>query len=362
MITKSAANSHDFYLEVSITNALRGPDGPPVVESSEARPSLAQVSKALHEVAEQILEGAPTGHTAISDRFVATWQCGLAQDEPSLTGRQPTRPSNAGTTLEQFARAEPASRPTDELGGDQITEVLGFRVPGPQPVAWASRNKNARPIYRYIPFKPGSSVGLGSWQAAARALKVFGVLHAAHRGPERLEVEDLLPLFFRSSSDLITYREGWKAGRFWSVEAFKKAVGAREKHTNGLISEHVMPRSQALRRALEIEHMGHAAEFVWNNSFECVVTTDENNELTRQDQKRPKDQIWEFADGPWERYVGTSIRVLDVACYGQQWLTPEDREVLQRLGILEDWDASLLNQADPDILAGWDTYVPVTKE
>ena len=196
----------------------------------------------------------------------------------------------------------------------------------------------------------------------SRALKVFAVLHAAHRGPEGLELDDLLPLFFRSSSDLITYREGWKAGRFWSVKAFEKAVLAREKHTNGLISEHVMPRSQALIRALAIEDAEKAVEFVWNNSFECVVTADENKELTGLDQKRPRREPWVFEKGPWQRYSGTSIRILDVTCNGQAWLTQENREALQGLDLIAKWDESILASAAPEFLDQWKKYIPVEKK
>lgn len=362
MTTKPAASSREFYLEVSITNAPQGVDAVPEAEPCEAGPSLREVSKALHEVAEQILEGAPIGHNTIKDRFVASWSFGGIFDGPELAGCRPARPSKVKSIPKSRDDVGRDARLTDEFEESEITQVSGFRIPLPQPVARASKQKNSRPIYRYFPFKPGSLVGGGSWQAAARALKVFAVLHAAHRGPTRLEVEDLKPLFFRSSSDLITYREGWKAGRFWSIEAFKKAVSSREKHTGGLISEHVMPRSQTLMRALEIENLDQAAEFVWNNSFECVVIADENKKLTGQDAKRPKHDVWVFNNGPWERYVGTSIRILDVECNGQKWLTQQDREVLQRLGLLAEWDQSLLNEADPEILAQWDAYVPVEKK
>lgn len=359
MTTKPTPSSRELHLEVSITNAPLGLDAPRVVEPGEAGPSLEEVSKALHEVAEQVLEGAPVGQTAIGDRFVANWQFSGTLDDLDLAEVGRARPSKAESSPAPGDDLERDTRPTDEFDEPEFTQVSGFRIPTPQPVARASTKKNARPIYRYFPFTPGSLASGGSWQAAARSLKVFAVLHAAYRGPERLEIEDLQPLFFRSSSDLVTYREGWKAGRFWSVEAFKKAVCAREKHSRGLISEHVMPRSQTLMRALAIGSMGQAAEFVWDNSFECVVTAEENNELTRQDARRPKRDIWVFENGPWERYAGTTIRILDVECNGQRWLTPEDSEALQRLGLLAKWDPSLLNQADPEILAQWGAYVPV---
>lgn len=361
MLPTPTANLREFYLEVSITNAPQGLEKPTTVEPSEARPTLGEISKALHEVAEQILEGAPIGNTAVSDSFVASWQFGETQDDLDRPGDRSNRRPKTESRPEPSDRVEPDNGRADDFEESEITEVRGFRIPRPQQVAWSSTRKNARPIYRYFPFVPGKTVGLGSWQTAARALKVFSVLHAAHRGPEGLELDDLLPLFFRSSSDLITYREGWKAGRFWSVEAFKKAVSAQVKHTNGLISEHVMPRSQTLIRALEIEDAGKAAEFVWNNSFECVVTADENNELTGQDKKRPKREPWIFEKGPWERYSGTSIRVLDVTCNGQAWLSQEDREALQDLDLIAKWDESLIAYAAPQFRDQWKTYVPREK-
>lgn len=361
MTTKSASNLREFYLEVSITNTQQGLEAPPMVEPNKASPSLGEISNALHEVAEQILEGAPIGNTEVNDSFVASWQFGGTQDDPDLPGDRSNRPSEAKTSPELGDRVEPDTGPADMFEESEITEVRGFRIPQPQPVAWSSTKKNARPIYRYFPFMPGKPVGLGSWQAAARALKVFAVLHAAHRGPEGLELEDLLPLFFRSSSDLITYREGWKAGRFWSLKAFEKALSAREKHTNGLISEHVMPRSQTLIKALAIEDAGEAAEFVWHNSFECVLTAEENNELTGRDKKRPNREPWVFEKGPWQRYSGTSIRVLDVTCNGQKWLTQEDRETLQDLDLIAEWNESLLARAAPQFRDQWKTYVPVEK-
>ncbi len=362
MTTKTEASSLEHYLEVSITYAPRGLNVPPVNEPIKVIPSLGEVSKALHEVADQVLEGAPIGHIAIGDRFVANWQFGRTLDDLDLAEVRQARLSKAESSPAPGNDVGRDTQPVDNFEEPEITHVGDFCIPVPQPVARASTYKNARPIYRYFPFKPGKSVGDGSWQAAARALKVFAVLHAAHHGNEGIEFEDLQPLFFRSSSDLITYREGWKAGRFWSVEAFKVAVSAPERHTNGLISEHVMPRSQTLMRALKIEDVGLAAEFVWNNSFECVVTAKENDELTRRDAKRPKRDIWVFENGPWERYKGTGICILDVECNGHKWLTQQDRDVLSKLDLLANWDPSFLNQAAPAILDEWRKYAPVTKK
>lgn len=168
MTKEFAANSREFYLEVSITDAAQGLETPTMVDPSEACPSLGEISNALHEVAEQILEGAPIGHTPVSDSFVASWQFGGIQDDPDLSGRPPDRQSQAKTSLDLGERAELDASAAGEFEESEITEVRGFRIPRPQPVAWSSTKKNARPIYRYFPFMPGKPVGLGSWQAAAR--------------------------------------------------------------------------------------------------------------------------------------------------------------------------------------------------
>lgn len=98
--------------------------------------------------------------------------------------------------------------------------------------------KNSPPHYRAFPFKPGKKPGGGNVKFAEDALCVFKVLYEAYARRE-LTIEQLAPLFFRSTSDLITYREGWKAGKFWSVDAWEQAC--RQGNTNGLVSEHVLP-------------------------------------------------------------------------------------------------------------------------
>ncbi|MBW4490932.1 MAG: hypothetical protein KME12_24465 [Trichocoleus desertorum ATA4-8-CV12] len=361
MTSKSNWNSRDLYIDVLITNAHRRLVTTTALDPGETSTSLVVISKILHKVADQIIEGAPVGSIDVTDGLVASWQVGGSTNDSDVIGGGDAQYSPGSSISVAGDVSEIDTHLFRELEELEIAQVAGFRLPKPQPVARASTKKNARPIYRYFPFNPGTFGSAGSWEAAVRALKVFAVLHAAHRGPEGLEVEDLLPLFFRSSSDLITYREGWKAGRFWSVKAFLKAVHEREKHTNGLISEHVMPRSQTLRRALAMEDIQQAVEFVWDMSFECVVTADENNELTRRDKKRPRDTIWVFENGPWERYAGTNIQILDVECNGQKWLSDEDRESLRRLKLLAEWDASFLKDADPEILAQWSKYIPVEK-
>jgi hypothetical protein len=154
------------------------------------------------------------------------------------------------------------------------------------------------------------------------AWEVFSVLHGAFK-QGRVTEEQLKPLFFRSTSDLISYCEGWKAGKFWSREAWRTAKD--NGHTNGLVSEHVLPRSVTLRHALEL-NLDAAKQFVWENSFECVITRKEDRRL-KSDHANPHD--------PWERYAKANIRILDVYYpSGISFLSKKDREALDRHGIL----------------------------
>ncbi|MFT3857508.1 MAG: hypothetical protein QM742_08435 [Aquabacterium sp.] len=177
--------------------------------------------------------------------------------------------------------------------------------------------------YRSFPFKPGALPTKGHERRADDALIVFSVLHEAVKAG-RLTFEQLQPLFFRSTSDLVTYREGWKAGKFWSRDAWQTAV--RNKHTNGLISEHVLPRSAALKHALKLD-IDEALAFVKAKSFECVVTKAENKALNAVKAA--------FPDDPWRRYALAGIKVLDVrGPNGVSFLDETDRAELSRHGIL----------------------------
>lgn len=172
-----------------------------------------------------------------------------------------------------------------------------------------------------FPFRPGKMPGRGNMPAAKNALHVFAVLHEAH-ATGRLSLEHLKPLFLRSTSDLITYRAGWKAGKFWSVGAWAQAV--EQGHTNGLVSEHVLSRLLALRTALQLP-LDDALRFVWEASFECVVTNEGNRRL-------PGDKG--YPDGPWRRYAEAKVHVIDAQHDGLFFLCDEDREPLRRHGIL----------------------------
>jgi hypothetical protein len=175
---------------------------------------------------------------------------------------------------------------------------------------------------RTFPFRCGKKPGAGSGLRAIHALEVFEPLHAACRAG-RLTFQHLQPLFYRSTSDLITYREGWKAGRYWSQDAWASAK--LNGNTNGLISEHVLPRSCTLRHALEIPSWDEAKQFIWTNSFECVITKRENTEV----HPRPGD-----VNDPWSRYAGSSVQIIDVSPSDEVFLTRGDRAVLRRHGLL----------------------------
>jgi hypothetical protein len=183
------------------------------------------------------------------------------------------------------------------------------------------RRIKAAHSYRSFPFRPGKKPGSANIPQARDALEVFAVLYEAYHSG-RLTEKQLQPLFFRSTSDLISYREGWKAGKFWSRDAWKEAC--RNGNTNKLVSEHVLPRSVTLNAALK-RPLEQAKEFVWAMSFECVVTRPENRSLPRDTG---------YPDDPWRRYAEAGIRVLDVHYDGQAFLSDDDRAPLLRHGIL----------------------------
>lgn len=184
-------------------------------------------------------------------------------------------------------------------------------------------DKEYRAGDRKFPFRPGAKPGSGNMRRAEDALAVFEVLHGAYQDG-RLTFEQLQPLFFRSTSDLITYREGWKAGKFWSRAAWRAAC--KNGNTNGLVSEHVLPRSVALEHALALP-IEQAKQFVWANSFECVITRDEDKRVNTVKEKYPHD--------PWTRYSQAGVKILDVHYpSGKPFLEDSDRHLLRRHRIL----------------------------
>lgn len=178
------------------------------------------------------------------------------------------------------------------------------------------------PVHRTFPFRPGAKPGGGNLQRAQDALLIFELLHEAYQN-KKLTFEQISPLFFRSTSDLISYREGWKAGKFWSCQAWDVACG--QGHTNKLVSEHVLPRSDTLKHALSLL-IDPAKDFVWNNSFECVITKDEDRLVNRHAGN---------ATDPWKRYAEAGVKVKDVQWpHGVFFLDKSDRALLQSHSIL----------------------------
>ena len=178
------------------------------------------------------------------------------------------------------------------------------------------------PVHRTFPFRPGAKPGCGNLQRAQDALLIFELLHDAYQ-QSKLTFEQISPLFYRSTSDLISYREGWKAGKFWSCQAWNVACG--QGHTNKLVSEHVLPRGDALRHALSLP-INLATAFVWKNSFECVITKDEDR-LVNRHAGNPID--------PWTRYAIAGVKVKDVQWpHGVFFLDESERALLKRHNIL----------------------------
>ena len=188
---------------------------------------------------------------------------------------------------------------------------------------------------RFFPFKAGTGFKPADKEKADKALRVFEILlRAVNAGA--LAESDLKDVFFKSISDSITYRESWKCGKFWSVAAWRRAV--ENGHTNGLVSEHVLPRGAALSHSLTLP-LEEAKEFIWHSSFECVVTQEEDKLLNGKGLKSAGN-----ADNPWVRYQIAGINILDVEHpKGTKFLDDAERSLLQKLGILSPHEASECN-------------------
>ncbi|MFM0324880.1 hypothetical protein [Caballeronia glebae] len=154
---------------------------------------------------------------------------------------------------------------------------------------------------------------------------------------DRLTPQDIQDTFFKGISDLISYREGWHSGRYWSVNAWKRALATNAVTNNGLIAEHVLPRTAALNYALGLKDERAAGDFVWNASFYCMITKEENDALTRAGFAAEGNE-----NDPWERYSrnGSRIMILDVEdAQGRKLIPSAEREKLKKLAILEPWKA-----------------------
>jgi hypothetical protein len=181
---------------------------------------------------------------------------------------------------------------------------------------------------RDFPFKAGTGFKIGDTKKADSALKVFEVLWKAFQDKHIAE-EDIKHIFFYSISNQITYRESWKCGKFWSVKAWKQAC--EKLNTKGLLSEHVVPRSVVLNHALKRSNLADALDSVQKYSFDCVITKEEDKELTRKKLKSSTPNL----SNPWERYKMANIKVLNVQYPpGKFFLDQEDRKMLEELNIL----------------------------
>ncbi|KXU87142.1 hypothetical protein CR51_36015 [Caballeronia megalochromosomata] len=170
---------------------------------------------------------------------------------------------------------------------------------------------------------------------AESAHRIFKELWRGHQD-HKLSARDIQDTFFQGISDLISYREGWHSGRYWSVNAWETARKSNAVTNNGLIAEHVLPRTCALGHALQLDEQA-AGDFVWKSSFYCMITEDENKALTRAGRAAAGSP-----DNPWERYKHDDFRImiLDVKDGAGNTLIPEaERDNLNELGLLEPWDA-----------------------
>jgi len=169
---------------------------------------------------------------------------------------------------------------------------------------------------------------------AKSARRIFEELWRGHRD-HRLSAKDIQDTFFQGISDLISYREGWHSGRYWSVNAWETARKSNAVTNNGLIAEHVLPRTCALGHALELDEQA-AGDFVWESSFYCMITDAENNALTRAGRAAAGTPA-----NPWVRYKHNEFRImiLDVEDAQGDKLIPEtERKKLNALELLEPWD------------------------
>ena len=79
-----------------------------------------------------------------------------------------------------------------------------------------------------------------------------------------------------------------------------------------------------MRHALTFDNVNDAKRFVWNNSFACVVTKDEDAAFTSAGFRSVGD-----ATNPWTRYVAVKgIYVLDVIHNGSSFLSDFERQPL----------------------------------
>jgi hypothetical protein len=185
---------------------------------------------------------------------------------------------------------------------------------------------------RTFPFKAGTGYKPADWDLALGALKTFGVLWNHVKNGDLVE-RDISHVFKNSTSDLISYRDSWKCGKFWSVSAWETACA--NGNTNGLLAEHVLPRGETLKHALSFHNVEDAKRFVWENSFVCVVTKAEDDILTSAGFRSMGDVA-----NPWTRYAAVKgLYILDVIHDGHSFLSDSEREPLKALDLLRGMSA-----------------------
>jgi hypothetical protein len=193
---------------------------------------------------------------------------------------------------------------------------------------------------RRFPFVAGTKFKATDWVKAERAVKVFKeIWNAVQAG--RLTKEDVAHSFFYSTSDLISYRESWKCGQYWSVGAWETAL--TNGKTTELVAEHVLPRDAILQEVLSIEDWATAKQYLWDNSFVCIITKAENKRLGAAKLSKVG-----FPHDPWERYKRVKIYVLDAECpAGTYLMTAAERARLQAKGLLIGMASAGVEMRDP---------------
>ncbi|MGF6570044.1 hypothetical protein ABH945_002155 [Paraburkholderia sp. GAS333] len=202
---------------------------------------------------------------------------------------------------------------------------------------------NSRRI-RQFPFVAGTKFKETDWRQAEKSLKVFMVLWDGVKGGT-LTVDDIRHSFFYSTSDTISYRESWKCGQYWSVAAWELAC--KQGNTKALISEHVLPR-EAMLQHLFSDHVStanEAAAYLWENSFVCVITKEENKRLNKA--KLAKEG---FPLDPWKRYSGEClddpILVLDAEFPpGNRLMSDVERVPLEQKNLLRGTEVVLVRSS-----------------
>lgn len=188
----------------------------------------------------------------------------------------------------------------------------------------------AAPRPRVFPFAAGTGYKRKDMERAQVALNVYAALWRSVQLGE-LQPSDLKDLFFKSICDRVTYRESWRAGKYWSKDAWERACKHGTTNKIGLVSEHVVPRGALLEASLKLP-LEQAKQLVWDLSIECMVTEEENLLLEKAGLKSTP-----FLDNPFERYRLAGITILDVHHpAGVPFLSDTERGILKSLGILAE--------------------------